>query len=70
MDIEQIGLDLNIANSKASAALIGYNTFVAGKVGKIELTADQKTELKTNFVADITAVRDAAQAVIDEVTGG
>lgn len=67
MDIEQIGADLNIANSKASAALIGYNMFVAGKAGTIELTAGQKTTLKTEFVADITDVRDAAQAVIDDI---
>ncbi|MEE8364046.1 MAG: hypothetical protein V3S18_08245 [Dehalococcoidia bacterium] len=66
-DLEKIGEDLNTANGKASAALISYNTWMAGKAGTVTLTAGQKNTLKSEFTADITAVWDAAQRVLDEL---
>lgn len=68
-DLEKIGADLNIANERASGALTGYNTFMAGKAGSVTLTNGQKTTQKAEFTADITAVRDAAQRVLDELAG-
>ncbi len=66
-DLKKIGQDLNTANGGASAALIGYQIWMAGKAGTVALTAGQKNTLKAEFTADITEVRDAAQRVIDEL---
>ena len=66
-DLNKIGVDLNTANGSASAALIGYDIWMAGKAGTVTLTTGQKNTLRAEFVDNITAVRDAAQAVITEI---
>ena len=66
-DLEKIGQDLQTANDSASQALVGYRIWMAGKAGTVTLTAGQKDTLKTEFTANITAVRDAAQAVLGEL---
>jgi len=66
-NLEKIGQNLQTANDSASQALIGYRIWMAGKAGAVTLTTGQKDTLRTEFTEDITAVRDAAQGVLDEL---
>lgn len=66
-DLEKIGRELEIAKYIGANAQRAYSEWMAGKVGKIILVESQRATLRTDFVSDITAVRDAAQAVLDEL---
>lgn len=68
IDLDQILNDINILNAQALLAKKGYQVFMDGEVGGVKLTPTQKTKLKTNFTGQITAARDAAQAVLDGLT--
>ena len=68
IDFDKIGREINILNAKAQTALKKYQAFMSGKAAGVDLTSGQKGKIRTSFVADITAARDAAQAVMDEAS--
>jgi len=67
INLEKIAEELDKADSGSSAATSTFRFFQQGKAAELDLSTEQKQVLKERFTEQVTAARDAAQAVLDEL---